>query len=157
MNEALSRGLAALQALLILLPLTLLAGFYLVFMAAVVWDTHDLMPWYGYAAALLALAASGCLLCLWHAVLAFAVGGRAGLARVDRRAFAALVAGACIAVLGAVCALPAPWLGLPEASTLYAVFAYGLPALLPALHVALERHRSTSPPPRHPKDGPWDS
>ena len=156
MNETPSRVLAALQALVIMAPLTLLAVFYLAFLVALLWETHDLMPWYGYAVPPLVLAALGCLLCLWNAVLAFASRGRAGLAKVDRRAIAAIHLGGWIAVFGVACALAAHRLALPNPFALFEVFAYGAPAILPAVHMAIERHGSASLHAPHPKVGPSD-
>lgn len=154
MTDTFPRTLAALQALLILAPLTLLAAFYLVFSVALLRETHELMPWYGHALPPLALAALGCLLCLWSVVAAFVSRGRAGLAKVDRRAIDAIHLGVWMAVFGAACALAARWPALQDPFALFAVFAYGTPALLPAAHMAFERRRSTPLHPPHPRTGP---
>ncbi|WP_440108548.1 hypothetical protein [Acidovorax sp. BL-A-41-H1] len=144
MKEPLSRVLAALEALAMLVPLTLLASFYLAFIAALHWETYDLLPWHGYAAPMLALAALGCLLCLWKAVLAFFFQGRIGLAKVDRKFVIAICLGGFLVIFGIFCMLSVRWFEMPDIFKVFGVHAYGAPALVSAAHIVFERHNSAS-------------
>jgi hypothetical protein len=141
-NEPLSKVLVSLEALVILAPLTLLAAVYLVFMAAFHWEMHDLVPWHGYFVPFLAVAAFVCLLCLWKAVLVFVFQGRAGLAQVDRKFVMAICSGASLALFGVACILSVQWFELPNIFQAFGIHAYGAPALVPAVHLAFERHHS---------------
>lgn len=143
-NEPLSKLLVSLEALVILAPLTLLASFYLAFIAALYWETYDLIPWHGYFLPFLAVTALGCLLCLWKAVLTLAFQGRAGLAKVDCRLIISIYLGALLAVFGIICVISVQWFEMPDIFQVLRINAYGAPALVSAVHIAFERHISAS-------------
>ena len=144
LNEPLSKALASLEAVVILAPLSVLASIYLAFIAALYWETSALVPLHGYFAPFLAVAALGCLLCLWKAVLALAFQGRAGLARVDRVSIISIYLGALLAVFGIVCMLSVQWFDMPDIFQVFRINAYGAPALVSVVHIAFERHISAS-------------
>ncbi|MFN7153912.1 MAG: hypothetical protein ACK4OE_09470 [Acidovorax sp.] len=144
MNELQSKVLVSLEALVILAPLTLLTSFYLAFIAALYWETYDLVPWHGYFVPFLAIAALGCLLCLWKAVLTLTFQGRAGLDKIDRRLIISIYLGALLAVFGVACIMAVQWFEMPDIFQVFRIYAYGTPALVPAVHIAFERHISAS-------------
>ncbi|MCU0763302.1 MAG: hypothetical protein MUF76_10060 [Hydrogenophaga sp.] len=143
-NEPLSKVLVSLEALVILAPLTLLASFYLVFIAALYWETYDLIPWHGCFVPFLAVTALGCLLCLWKAVLTLAFQGRVGVAKIDRRFIISIYLGALLAVFGIVCEMSVQWFEMPDIFQVLRINAYGAPALVSSVHIAFERHISAS-------------
>lgn len=91
-----------------------------------------------FASGLFMLAA---LLCLWRLIVAFTVHGRAALRRVSAHVWALAALGAALALRMAVHFAPN---AVTERSWLNE-FAWGLPFVVPLLHVCLERWLRGSP------------
>ncbi len=131
MTESTSRVVLGIEALLICLPLTLF------FLATALPSLFHLLPTLGvedYALAGASVFIAGTLLCGWYLIASFLFRGSHALKKV-RLAWWALP------VLSAALALAATlrvWLVAAEPSALN-TFGWGLPLVIPLLHLAAER------------------
>jgi len=149
MSERWSKFLVALEALVLLVPVTLLAAFSLVGAITYLRAVH-LEP-YEQAQAIVYLVPLAPLTAGWILIARFLASGRAGLESC--RAYLWWLAG-----LGGVLVVAAIWVGssfdehkLEYEPTMWKwmllycrELAFGLPALVPLIHLAIERRVRTS-------------
>jgi hypothetical protein len=145
MNERVSRLLVAIEALCFLAPITaltvgysrLLINLYLFGLAHQPAEAHITTAFVFIGLVLQLLA--------WWTLANFVLRGREGLASVNRTCIGAIYVGAGLAIVGGVSLVLAFAFGGTLAASL-SVNAFGLPALIPFAHVALERHYATAKP-----------
>lgn len=131
MKETYSKVLLIVEALVFLAPVTLLSLWLAAALVASAGEPQGAAPLF----ALVAIAAIGCC---WWAVGVFVIRGRAGIAKLGIGCVIALYAGAALAIAGGVAFAFA---GIGD-SSLYSTLAldvFGLPVLVPFVHLEIER------------------
>jgi hypothetical protein len=142
MNERLSQHIILVEALLFLLPLSLLS----------VWYAQLWIRLYHYAGlnevsfdlGIISLFAAIAIQALaWVVIARFMIGGRRALVDLSDRLFAVLSASSVVVVAGVLKTaaysmnIPLPDLGFGQ---LLDIAIWGTPALIPFSHIAIERH-----------------
>lgn len=133
MIERISRIVLAVEAGLILVPLTLLAMYGLFLLLLV--GAFAVDSWFLVLLPLFALAALGCG---WHLVLTFVRFGRVGLAALPLGLWIAPIAIAVISLLALFAVLSGSHIA-QNGGLAFEMFLSGSPALVPLVHLATER------------------
>ncbi len=138
MPESLSRVLLVIEALVILLPTTLLALYGSVFFIGA--GIGEGIGHIRRMPLLLDFAALAALFALWSLVFRFVRGGRRALRASSRTQWATVGMGAVLALLGLVVVWADP--SFPGSTSLWewgvGLLSFGSPALIPLAHLAIE-------------------
>lgn len=124
-----------------LLPVTLMAGFYcaycvLWYVTGVLWSA----PIYAHAAPFFTFLGLYILFCGWKVSLIFLDHGRAGIASINKKLMATVWIGAILTTIGLlILLLLILGIKLPTNLTIFYVNALAFPALLPFIHIIIER------------------
>lgn len=142
MREHASKLLLGVEMTILLAPVSYIAGLYLVLLASI-YSSDASMPASAdaHVVPMLVLLASCALLSGWWACLAFLLHGRTGLPRLHPVAVFATRLGGVMAIIGgASMAASFIWLQASPVFDMLGVLAFGMPALVPLLHLEIERH-----------------
>ena len=146
MKESHSKLLVLLESVVFLAPVSLVTGWYATVLASLYQGGLANEPW--SAQVVPAFAFAGLVLqgCAWWVVSVFVFRGRAGLASLHGVFVIAIHAGAALSVIGGLSLLMSFVDGESSLLANLAINAFGLPALVPFIHVALERRHAISFP-----------
>jgi hypothetical protein len=143
MKERTSKTLLLIESMLFLLPLSVLTGIYALFLVQM-YKSGGLTqePWQAHAASGFTFLGLALQICAWRVIAAFLHHGRDGIRRVAKLYLYAITAGAALVTIsGGVVVLLVLGIELPELAILSPNYL-AIPALLPFLHVMLERWSS---------------
>jgi hypothetical protein len=131
--------LLVIESVVILAPLTLLSGGFAMDSLTRAYGVGiDAMPVSSIVMSVTYVAGFAFLLCAWVAVSSFLVGGRAALARLPRGLVNVLHVGATLPALGLLGLGISAMFGVDVLASV-GTLAAGLPALLPYMHLKVER------------------
>jgi hypothetical protein len=145
MSERASKTLLLIESVMFLVPVSMLTLFYASFLVSMYRDAGLAKePWLAHVAPAFTFLGVALQLCGWRLIAAFLIDGRPGIRRVARFYIGAASFGAAlVAVSGLVVLLLMVFeLELPDSLGLLSVNYVALPALIPFVHVMLERWRS---------------
>lgn len=144
MTEGRSKLLLALEAAVFLWPLTMLTGLYSALLLSHFWHGFGNEPIEQQIPSLFVFLGLLIQTCGWWGILRFLFLGRAGIARLNKFCVGAMYLGAVLAV---VSGLTLVLTTVIEGSTLLGLLQvnlFGLPALVPFIHLEIERRRAVS-------------
>lgn len=140
MNERTSKRLLLIEALVLLAPVSMITLLYSLMLIPIYQSGLGREPWEAQAAPAFTFLGLGLQLCGWRVIAAFLIDGREGLRRVPRLYIHAIYIGAALVTLsGLVVLLMILGVGLPDTFGVLSANYPALPALVPFIHVAVER------------------
>jgi hypothetical protein len=144
MSERLAKKLLCIEALIFLMPVSVITLLYAVLLIPMYQDAGlAKQPWQAHAAPVFTFLGLGLQLCGWRLIAAFVIDGRAGIRRVSSFYIHAVsLAAALVVISGLVALLLLLELELPDSAAVLLVNCTAIPALIPFLHVMVERWMS---------------
>jgi hypothetical protein len=143
MEERTSKILLLIESLVFLMPVSLLTLFYALFLIPMYRSGLASEPWGAQVAPVFTVLGLALQLCGWRVIVAFLVDGRGGIRAISKGYIHAITAGAALVALsGLVVLLMVLELELPGPVVLLSVNYVAIPALIPFIHVMVERRAS---------------
>lgn len=143
MSERISKRLLLIEAVIFLAPVSAVTGFYSMLLIMHQHRGSGEDPWLAHVVPAFTFLGMGLQICAWRLIAAFITDGRAGIRRVSNFYIYAVSVGAALAVMsGLVILLMVLELELPELVAVLLVNYVAIPALIPFLHVMVERWMS---------------
>lgn len=144
MTEGRSKLLLAVEATLFLWPLTMLTASYSALLLALYWKGFGSEPLEAHVAPIFTLLGLLIQFCGWWGILRFLYFGRSGLARLNKFCVGAMYLGAALAAVGGLAMVLMTVIEGTTLLGLLSVNTFGLPALVPFIHLEIERRRAVS-------------
>lgn len=141
MIESRSKLLVLAEAVLFLAPVTLLTIWYSILLVGLYWYGLADAPAGAHVAPAFTFIGLIIQIFAWWAVAVFLFRGRLGLSKLNSACVFAIYIGAVLVIVGGLSVMLNY---IFKTSTTLNISAFGLPALIPFGHIALEHRRATS-------------